>query len=243
MDTTHRSSRTNFVRNLIKNRGVLIVGHADADGHLAAEQSRRNSLNMGARQCEVFVDPKLTAGHRMWRNHLSDIPSDSADVVIFVDIMFRPDDPLDSVAALVELSHESPEKLFIVIDHHPILGLLELPPNLGIWFTPAVYTCCFGAPSWLMVVAAICDHDEQPVASMIDSTMRSRALGIRRAVADTDLAGEKLLRLLASDRWDLLEALAEEPLDVHKRVRGRRLRQQPRSIGLEQARAAVEVGP
>lgn len=227
------------MRNLVKSHHVLIVGHADADGHLAAEQSRRNALRMGARSCDVVVDPRRTAGYRMWRNHLPDIPIARADTVMFVDIMFDPDDPSDSVLNLIELASKNPGKRFIAIDHHPVLGLPELPQNLGIWFTSAVYTCCFGLPSWLMVVAAICDRDEGPVAPMIDDTMRLRAVGMKRAVADRDLAGEKLLRLLAADRWDLLELLAKESKGRHKCVRGRRLRQQPSSLGLAQAHAAV----
>ena len=227
------------VRKLVKGHHVLIVGHADADGHLAAEQSRCNVLRMGACRCEVLVDPKRTASYRMWHNHLPEIPIARADTVIFVDIMFPPDDPSDSVWNLIELANKNPGKSFVVIDHHPVLGLPELPQNLGIWFTSAVYTCCFGLPTWLMVVAAICDRDEGPVAPMIDNTMRLRALGMERAVADRDLAGEKLLRLLAADRWDLLETLAKDSNDMHKRVRGRRLRQQPLSVGLAQAHAAI----
>lgn len=227
------------MRKHVKDHRVLIVGHADADGHLAAEQSRRNALKMGARRCEVFIDRRLTAGYRIWSNHLSEIPSAEADFIVFVDIMLHPHNPSDSAGALIDLALKNPQKTFVVIDHHPILGLPALPENLGIWFTSAVYTCCFGLPSWLMVVAAICDHDEKPVAMMIDDTMRLRALGMERAVADPELTGGKLLGLLAKDRWDLIETLAEEPPKFHKCVRGKRLRQQPLSMGLAQARAAV----
>lgn len=228
-----------YFKALTKNRHVLIVGHADADGHLAAEQSRRNSLRSGASRCEVFVDVKRTANYRIWRNHLSEIPICSADTVVFVDLMFHPDDVVGSVNVLTELASENPEKQFIVIDHHPYSGLPALSVNLSIWFTSAVYTCCFGPPSALMVVAAICDRDEEPVVAMIDETMRRRALGMERAAADRTLAGNNLLRLLASDRWDLIEELAKEPKDVHQRVRGRRHSQQPLSPGLERAREAV----
>lgn len=229
-----------YFKALTKNRHVLIVGHADADGHLAAEQSRRNSLRSGASRCEVFVDVKRTANYRIWRNHLSEIPICSADTVVFVDLMFHPDDVVGSVNVLTELASENPEKQFIVIDHHPYSGLPALSVNLSIWFTSAVYTCCFGPPSALMVVAAICDRDEEPVVAMIDETMRRRALGMERAVADRTLAGNNLLRLLANDRWDLIEQLAKEPKDVHQRVRGRRHSRQPLSPGLERAREAVD---
>ncbi len=229
----------NYVQEHVKNRHVLVVGHADADGHLAAELSRRNALKMGARRCEVFIDRRLTAGYRMWRDRLWDIPVDGTDTVIFVDIMFDPEVPRDSAGALIELARKNPEKTFIVIDHHPVLGLPALPQNLGIWFTPAVYTCCFGPPSWIMVVASICDHDEVPITSLIDDKMRLRALGVERAVADSELSGKKLLRLLEENRWDLIELLAKESSSFHTRVRGRRISKQPMSMGLAQARAAV----
>ena len=74
---------------------------------------------------------------------------------------------------------------------------------------------------------------------MIDDTMRLRALAMARAVADPELAGGKLLRLLAGDRWDLIEPLAAESPNIHRRVRGRRVREQPLSMGLVQARAAA----
>ena len=63
------------MKALAKNRYVLIVGHADADGHLAAEQSRRNALRNGARECEVFVDAKCTASYRIWRHRLAEANS------------------------------------------------------------------------------------------------------------------------------------------------------------------------
>ncbi len=229
-----------YFKALTKNRRVLIVGHADADGHLAAEQSRRNTLRSGASRCEVFVDVKRTANYRIWRNHLPEIPICSADTVVFVDLMFHPDDVVGSVNVLTELASKNPEKQFIVIDHHPYSGLPALSVNLSIWFTSAVYTCCFGPPSALMVVAAICDRDEEPVVAMIDETMRRRALGMERAAADRNLAGSKLLRLLANDRWDLIEQLAEESKDVHQRVRGRRHSRQPLSPGLERARGVAD---
>jgi len=227
------------MKELAKDRRMLIVGHADADGHLAAEQSRRNALRSGARACQVFIDAKRTAGHRIWRNHLPEIPIQGADTVVFVDLMFHPGKVAEDVSALADLARENPEKTFMAIDHHPVPGLPALPANLSICFTPAVYTCCFGAPSDLMVVAAICDRDEEPILAMIDETMRRRALGVKRASADRDLAGEKLLRLLATDRWDLIEQLAEEPRDMHRWVRGRRHALQPLSPALEQARTAA----
>ena len=229
-----------YFRALTKNRRVLIVGHADADGHLAAEQSRRNALRSGASRCEVFIDVKCTANYSIWRNHLCEVPIRSADTVVFVDLMFHPEDVVGSVDVLTDLASKNPEKQFIVIDHHPYSGLPALAVNLSIWFTSAVYTCCFGPPSHLMVVAAICDRDEEPVVAMIDETMRRRALGMERAAADRSLAGSKLLRLLADDRWDLIEQLAEESNDVHQRVRGRRHSRQPLSPALERARGIAD---
>jgi len=223
----------------LAHRTVLIVGHADADGHLAAEQSRRNGLAAGAKTCDVFIHPTYTAGHRMWQTHLDKIPLDGSDVVIFVDLMFRRDDIAGSVGALIDLVRSLPESTFMVIDHHPVGGLPALPENLSILLTPAVYTCCFGPPSHLMVVASICDNDEAPVAAMIDQTARQRALGMTRAAADRNLVGAPLLRLLSGERWDLIERMAEEPAEIHRQVRGRRTAKQPASSALADARIAT----
>ena len=76
---------------------------------------------------------------------------------------------------------------------------------------------------------------------MIDDTMRRRALGMVRASADRDLAGDKLLSLLAHDRWDLIEILADEPAEIHRRVRGRRHSRQPSSPGLTRAHEQVDL--
>jgi len=225
--------------DLIDGKDVLIVGHADADGHLATEQSRRNILDSGARSCRAFVDRKVTAGYRMWRNYLPDIPINGADTVLFVDLMLHPSDPGDSVRALASLAVDCPDKTFIVIDHHPMLGLPALPDNAGIWFSPAVYTCCFGEPDWMMVVAAICDADEGPVAPMVNATMRHLALGVQRAAADSMLSGDSLLRLLENDRWDIIEAIADEPPEFHRRARGRRVANQLPSKALRLAHAAI----
>ncbi len=47
---------------LVENKRVLIIGHADGDGHLAAEQSRRNAIEAGTISCTLQVDSQITPG-------------------------------------------------------------------------------------------------------------------------------------------------------------------------------------
>ena len=225
------------MKQFVNKQRVLVVGHSDADGHLAAEQSRRNILQLGALLCDTFVDKTFTSGQRIWQKYLSHVPIEKYDRVVFVDLMFHPEQVRESVGEIVNLAEKHSEKQIMVIDHHPTSGLPSLPDNLSICFTSIVYACCYGAPSDLMVIASLCENEEEPVLPMVDDGIRRRALGMTRAAADPNIAGSALLKLLSKDRWDIIERLADEPKDIHKRVRGRRHSQQPESPGLLQARA------
>ena len=78
------------MRQLVKNKRVLIIGHADGDGHLAAEQSRRNAIDAGAHSCTLLVDPQITPGYRFWDRHLPELDISAYGLVLFVDLMLNP---------------------------------------------------------------------------------------------------------------------------------------------------------
>lgn len=228
------------MRSLVEDHNVLVIAHADGDGHIAGEQSRRNCINWGASKCEVYVDPKTTSGYRFWEKYLANFQIGDAQVVIFVDLMLRPQTPNISLFALTEFCEVNSDCLFIMIDHHPIGGLPAVPANLQIWFTSTVYTCCFGPPSELMLVASICDKDAEPVNGLLKTVHHLRALGVSRAAADrSGLAGSGLLQLLAHDKWDLLESLGEEDPMLHRTAWGNRLTRLPVSDALIAARSTA----
>lgn len=227
------------MKDLVRGRSVLVIGHSDADGHLASEQSRRNALRHGAKRCDVFIDPHWTRGYRLWCKYLDKMPIHRAQTIIFVDLMLDPADVSGSANAVVALANANKDKEFLLIDHHPMSGLPSIPENLRICFTQIVYACCYGEPGNLMVMASLCENEELPVAPLIDEKMRTRALGVRRAAADRAMAGENLMKLLADDLWDVIEQLALEPKDIHKSVRGWRHSRQPESPALSQAHAVA----
>ena len=221
---------------------VLVIGHADGDGYLAAEQSRRNLLRADAASCEVLVDPRITPGYRFWERWLDRLDFAGIDIVIFVDLMLNYRAPTDSIERICRKALDQPDTQFLVIDHHQYEGapMRELPPNLRFQFTDKVYECCFGPPSDLMIIASICDRDEDPVQARITDVHRRRAIGVSRAAADRrGLAGAALITLLKEDRWDILEALGQEDRQLHRTVRGIRPASTPVSPALHAARLAV----
>lgn len=224
----------------LNGRSALVIGHADGDGHIAAEQSRRNLISANARNCDVLVRPGLTSSFRFWEKSLNTVDLGSAEVVVFVDIALNPHNPKRSLEAVFDRANSERDRMFLLIDHHPVNRLPRAPENVFINLTSTVFTCCYGLPSNLMIVAAICDKDELPVKHLIQPMHRKRALGISRGAADKHgLAGKQLLALLQADRWDLIEKLAEEPKTLHKRVRGNRLLTLRPSSGLIAARLAA----
>lgn len=223
----------------IQNRRLLVVGHADGDGYLASEQSRRNALSCGATSCDIFIDPRITSGYRFWDRHLEEFDMGDADTVVFVDLMLNYKSPRDSFERICARATSDPDRHFIYIDHHPISDLPAAPGNLEIRFSEIVYQCCLGDPSELMLIASICDRDEAPVRDHIEDLHRLRAVGVSRAAADRrGLAGAPLQQLLREDRWDILDALGQEDREFHRIVRGARSSKSPSSPSLEAARYA-----
>ena len=226
---------------LVTGRHVLVIGHADGDGYLAAEQSRRNVLRAGAASCEVLVDPRVTPGYRFWERWLARLDFTGIEVAIFVDLMLNYREPTESIELIRQQADKNPNLQFLVVDHHKYEVVIPAEPqNLQFRFTDKVYECCFGEPSDLMIVASICDRDEGPVSDMINDAHRRRASGVSRAAADRrGLAGTALITLLKEDRWDILEALGQEDRQFHRTVRGIRPASTPVSPALHAARLAV----
>ena len=85
----------------------------------------------------------------------------------------------------------------------------------------------------------LCDGDKSAVGGLASSKLKKRAIGVRRAAADCHgLAGSGLLTLLRNRRWEVFEALAEEPPEFHMSARGRRRDSGPQSPILE----ALKIG-
>ena len=219
---------------------AIVFGHADGDGHLAAEQSRTNLQANGINVSRVVVGPE-TRNYRFWEQTFSQWNFKGSQLVYVVDIAFSFRDPKRSLKTVVQVADDHPATQFVVIDHHP----LKLPPrprpNLKLVEVSSAYDCCVGTPSDdLMVVAAICDRDETSVRSRLTMLMKKRAIGVRRAAADTcGVAGPNLLMLLRDRRWDFFEALADEPADFHILARGRRRACSADSPMLEAAKIAA----
>jgi hypothetical protein len=212
-------------------QSVLVVGHADADGHLIAEQVRRNLALIDSFDVTTVVDPARTKDHTAWL-HLDTITEiEDADIVFFVDMMFAPATFVEEAKALVEFACDYDEKRFFLIDHHP-LPLRRLAPaeNLRVMYRPEVFDCAIGPRSGMMIAAALCEGQRANVADIKEPVHDALALGIRRAAAlGGPLPGEKLLALLRSDCWGTLVRLGEEDREFHRLPRGRRALNQPRS--------------
>ena len=213
---------TGDLRQLLLHSPALVLGHADADGYLAAEQTRRNLTKANIRVSRVVVS-RQTASFRFWEQSFPKMNLDEYHLVVSVDIAFSFKSPRDSLDAVIATCRSHPEILFIIIDHHPLLKPNRQPSNLRLIDVNSVYECCLGAPSSeLMAVASICDGGVVVSPKHVRRRHLKRALGLKRAVADSNLAGDRLLALLRQRRWRILEALAEEPPEFHKIVRGRR---------------------
>jgi hypothetical protein len=223
-------------------RRVLVVGHADGDGHLIAEQVRRNLSLLPKSQVSVVVDPRRTQGHQAWL-HLDRIPElEAADVVFFVDLMFSPFAFDEESDALIEYASSRPQVRFYVIDHHPLpLARLLSVPNIRTAYRPDVYECAVGPRSGMMVLAAICERQKEGVADVRKPHHDVLARGVRRAAAPGgSLAGGPLMELLKADRWDVIYALGEDDDVYHRLVRGRRVSNSPKSKVFAAAELAAE---
>lgn len=200
---------------------VLIVSHADADGHIIAEQTRRNLAMVPAFSVSTVVDPARTRDHRVWMRLGQIREIDVSEIVFFVDLMFAPDSFVAEANALSEFAMERPAKRFFVLDHHPLpLERLRRAPNLGAAYRADVVDCTFGRASWLMVIAALLE--KQPTRARAESEdQKLLAEGIRRAAAiGGPLPGEKLLALIRFECWDELIELGRDDPSFHRLPRG-----------------------
>jgi hypothetical protein len=223
-------------------QSVLVVGHADADGHLIAEQTRRNLASIKTFDVSTVVDPNRTKDHRAWTALDAITEIDDADIVFFVDMMFAPSSFFDEAQALVDFVGDFPDKRFFLIDHHPLpLRRLEGAENLRVLYRPEVFDCVIGPRSGMMVIAALCEGQRKNVADITQPIHDTLALGMRRAAAlGGDLPGEKLLALLKSDCWAGLLELGKDDRELHRLPRGRRPLNQPRSKALRLLEEAAE---
>lgn len=204
---------------------VLVVSHADADGHLIAEQTRRNLSLIDTFRVRTVVDPARTKDHKVWTKLDTIEEIADAELVFFVDLMFAPATFAEEATALVDFVQRRPEKQFFLIDHHPLpLRRLERAKNLRAVYRPDVFECSLGPRSGMMVVAALCENQGQRVADIKQPQHDILAVGMRRAAAHGGgtLAGEKLLALLRADCWESLAQLGTEDREHHYLPRGRR---------------------
>ena len=217
---------------------AIIFGHADGDGHLAATQSAENLRVENIDVLEIIVDPVKTRNYRFWEDCFQNCDFKGADIVVIVDVMFHPTNPRRSYDALTSRVSNAPDTKFVVIDHHPVHDIPEPPNNLVLNFVNDVFNCCYGKPSELMLVAAICDRDESSVKSQLTDVHRKRAIGIKRAVSDRcGLAGGPTLRLIEDRAWSVFEQLADEPASFHRTFYGNRVAKKPVSPLLQLAHA------
>ena len=213
---------------------AIVFGHADADGHLAAEQTR-DYLVQRDLSVKTVVSSK-THNYRFWEK-LPEFDLSDYELVIFVDIAFRFREPSESLARLLVVSDRQPHKQFIAIDHHPLVPPRNPRENVQLVEVSDPYDCCLGVPDPdRMQVAALCDGS--PTRVTPTPLLRRRALGVKRAAADVGgVAGDRLLELIRERRWDFFEALADEDYEMHRSARGfRRLSNQTSPL-LEYARS------
>lgn len=214
-------------------REVLIVSHADADGHIIAEQTRRNLASIPSFAVRTVVDPVRTKDHRTWLR-LDQIPEiGGAAIVLFVDLMFAPTTFVEEAEALVKFVRAHSSTMFVLIDHHPLpLQRLSAASNLRAVYRPDVSECAVGPRDEMMFVAALCEHQEPPQAT---EKHRKIALGMKRAAAlGGPLPGARLSALLRWDHWEALMQLGEEDASQHKLPRGRRASSTPTSKLLDE---------
>lgn len=200
---------------------AVVFGHADADGHLATEQTRGWLAERGG-SVTPFVS-SVTRSYRFW-SILPQMDISGYDLVVFVDIAFKFRDPADSLNQLLSVADMHSDKEFIVVDHHPLVEPGCPRPNVVLHEVDDPYDCCLGEPDpEIMELAALCDGSPTKIGST--PILRRRALGLKRAAADLNgVAGARLLRLVRERRWDYFEALAEEPREIHLTTRGIRRR-------------------
>lgn len=206
-------------------RHVLVVGHADADGHIIAEQMRRNLAAIPTFEVSTVVDPVRTKDHKAWMNLSALHEIERCDLVFFVDMMFAPSAFAAEANALVEFAKARSQKRFFLLDHHPLpLRRLRSAPNLRALYRQDVLDCTIGQTSSMMTIAALCES--QPTRAKQTKTPDDVLLakGIRRAAAlGGPLPGAKLSALLRLNYWSQLRELGKEHPRHHRLPRGRRV--------------------
>ena len=238
-DSTTRPYLKLDLRGSMPLSSAIVFGHCDADGHLAAEQTRGCLARSGIGVTTVVSS--RTHNYRFWEK-LPEFDLSDYGLVVFVDIAFRFRDPSDSLARLLDTSDRQPNKQFIAIDHHPLVRPSRPRHNVQLFEVADPYDCCLGVPDPdLMQVAALCDGSPTTVAPT--PLLRRRALGVKRAAADVSgVAGDGLLELIRERRWDFFEALAEEDHEMHRSARGIRRSASKSSPLLEYARSHSPLG-
>ncbi len=215
---------------------VVVIGHADADGYIIAEQTRRNLAQVKSFDVNVVVDPHRTKDHNTWL-HLDQFNEiDSADYVFFVDLMFAPNTYATEAQALTDFVQSKPQKKFFLVDHHPLpLSRLEAADNLRMVYRSDVAECAIGPRTGMMFVAALCEPQPSEVAKSVkEPLLRDLAKGMRRAaVLGGPLEGERLSVLLRADRWDGLLDLSLDDQKFHPMPRGRRPKDAPLSKAMK----------
>ena len=223
-------------------QSVLVVGHADADGHLIAEQARRNLASIESFEVRAVVDPGRTKDHKVWLNleRLTEI--EDADIVFFVDLMFSPNSFAEEAEALKNFVGDYSKKRFFLVDHHPLpLRLLASAENLRVLYRPDVFECTIGPRSDMMIVAALCEKQGSWVADIREPAHDTIEIGMRRAAAiGGDLPGERLLALLRADCWAGISMLGRDDREHHRLPRGRRSPTRPPSEVLARLCKAAE---
>ena len=203
---------------------ALIIAHSDGDGHIIAEQVRRNLSLIDIFDIQVVVDPDKTKDHKSWRKLDTIKEIENAGFVFFLDLMFAPATFDQEAKSLVDFVQGRPEKIFFLIDHHPLpLRRLERAKNLRVMYRPDVSECAIGPRSGMMIVAALCERQIAEVADMKKPIHEMLAIGVPRAAAPGgSLPGKKLLALLKADRWESILQLGEDEPEYHRLPRGRR---------------------
>jgi hypothetical protein len=203
---------------------VLVVSHADADGHVIAEQVRRNLEAVPSFRVTTVVDPVRTKDHRTWTKLDAITEIEVSEIVFFVDLMFAPSDFATEADALVQFVSARPTKQFFLLDHHPLpLRLLSRARNLRPVYRPDVVDCTLGPPTWMMIIAALLEKQETRARKIKKPVHDVLAKGMQRAAAPGGpLVGEKLMALLHFDRWAEIEELGRDDAAKHPLPRGRR---------------------